>query len=54
MLKVGDVVVTMSYRGMFTVVALDGDQVTIADGTGVTQTVLTANVRRVTREPGTS
>ncbi len=54
MLTVGDIVVTMSYPGMFTVVALNGDQVVIEDGSGATHTVLTANVRRVTREPGSS
>jgi hypothetical protein len=54
MLTIGDIVVTMSYSGMFTVVALDGDQVVITDGNGVTRTVLSANVRRVTREPGSS
>ena len=54
MLTVGDIVVTMSYRGMFTVVALDGDQVVIVDDRGVTRTVLSANVRRVTREPGSA
>lgn len=54
MLKVGDIVVTMSYPGMFTIVALEGDQVVIADAAGVTRTVLGANVRRVTRQPGSS
>jgi hypothetical protein len=51
-LRVGDVVVTMSYPGMFTVIALEGEQVTMADANGVTRTVIAANVRRVTREPG--
>ena len=52
--NVGDIVVTMSYPGMFTVTAVDGDQVTIVDDNGVTRVVLSANVRRVTREPGAS
>ena len=53
-LRVGDVVVTMSYPGMFTVTALAGEQVTIVDANGVSRTVIAANVRRVTREPGAS
>jgi hypothetical protein len=53
-LHVGDVVVTMSYPGMFTVAAIDGAQVTIVDRDGVSRTVVAANVRRVTREPGAS
>lgn len=54
MVSVGDVVVTMSYPGMFTVTHIQGDQVTIIDRNGVSRTVLTANMRRVTREPGAS
>jgi hypothetical protein len=49
MLKVGDVVVTMSYPGLFTVVALEGDDVRIDDGQGRTYLVRGSNVRRVTR-----
>jgi hypothetical protein len=48
--KVGDVVVTMSYTGLFTVVTVDGDQLTIADDTGRTMTVRSANVRHVRRD----
>jgi preprotein translocase subunit YajC len=46
-LKVGDAVVTMSYPGLFTVVAIDGDHVTIADAAGRTTVVRESNVRRV-------
>jgi hypothetical protein len=53
-LHVGDIVVTMSYPGMFTVTAIDGAQVTIVGRDGVTHIVVAANVRRVTREPGAS
>ena len=49
MLKVGDVVVTMSYPGLFTVVAIAGDDVRIDDGAGRTYLVRGSNVRRVTR-----
>jgi hypothetical protein len=47
MLSVGDRVVTMSYRGTFVVVAIDGDDVTIRDDAGTTKTVRRANVRRL-------
>jgi hypothetical protein len=50
MLKIGDVVVTMSYRGLFTVVEINGDHVTIADGSGDTKVVRVSNVRRVDRD----
>lgn len=49
MLRIGDVVVTMSYRGIFTVVEIHGEDVTIADGTGDTKVVRESNVRRVDR-----
>jgi len=48
-LKVGDVVVTMSYPGLFTVVAIEGNDVRIIDGDGRTHVVRGSNVRRVTR-----
>ncbi len=47
MLKVGDVVVTMSYPGLFTIVAITGDDVTIADGEGIVRIVRSANVRTI-------
>jgi hypothetical protein len=53
-LHIGDVVVTMSYPGMFTVTAIDAAHVTIVDRNGVSRTVVAANVRRVTRDPGAS
>jgi len=47
MLSVGDAVVTMSYRGVFVVIAIDGDDVTIRDDAGTTKIVRRANVRRL-------
>lgn len=47
MLNVGDTVVTMSYRGVFVVVAIDGDAVTIRDDAGTTKVVRRANIRRL-------
>jgi preprotein translocase subunit YajC len=47
MLSVGDTVVTMSYRGVFVVIAIDGDDVTIRDDAGTTRTVRRSNVRRL-------
>ncbi len=50
MLEVGDRVVTMSYPGLFTVVAIDGDTVTITDDRQETRRVLESNVRKLTRD----
>jgi hypothetical protein len=47
--KPGDVVVTMSYRGLFTVVEVTGDDVKISDGSGQTRIVRGSNVRKVDR-----
>ena len=47
MLSVGDAVVTMSYRGVFVVIAIDGDDVTIRDDAGTMKIVRRANVRRL-------
>ena len=47
MLAVGDTVVTMSYPGLFVVVALDGDDVTIRDEADKQRIVRRANVRRL-------
>lgn len=47
MLTVGDTVVTMSYPGVFVVVAIDGDDVTIRDDAGGTKIVRASNVRRL-------
>jgi len=49
-LKVGDVVVTMSYPGLFTVVAIEGKDVRIVDGDGRIHVVRGSNVRRVNRD----
>lgn len=52
--NVGDTVVTMSYPGIFVVVAVDGDDVTIRDDSGATHVVRRANVRPLRRvEPRT-
>jgi hypothetical protein len=54
-LRIGDVVVTMSYPGMFTVLEINGEHVTITDGDGRTKVVRGSNVRRVERNSdGTS
>lgn len=50
MLKVGDVVVTMSYPGLFTVVTIAGENVTIVDAEGRTRLVRGSNLRRVQRD----
>ena len=49
MAKVGDIVVTMSYPGLFTVLAVDGDTLTLGGADGRTVTVRSANVRRLER-----
>jgi len=46
-LAIGDRVVTMSYPGLFTVVAIDGDTLTIVDAGGTRRVVLATNVRRL-------
>ncbi len=53
MVAIGDTVVTMSYPGVFVVVALNGDDVTIRDDTGTERVVRRANVRRL-RETASS
>jgi hypothetical protein len=50
MLKIGDVVVTMSYPGLFTIIAIAGEDVTIVDAEGRTRLVRGSNVRRVHRD----
>lgn len=50
-LAAGDVVVTMSYPGLFTLVEIRGDEATIASVDGQHKTVRLANLRRVQR-PG--
>lgn len=47
--KIGDIVVTMSYPGLFNIVEIQGEDVKIADGTGHTRVVRGSNVRRVDR-----
>ena len=46
-LTIGDTVVTMSYPGLFTIVGIDGDTLTIADASGTRRVVLATNVRRL-------
>jgi hypothetical protein len=47
MLQIGDRVVTMSYLGIFTVVDIRGDDVTIAGEDGSRKVVRLTNVRRL-------
>lgn len=48
-LQIGDVVVTMSYPGIFTVMAIKDQDVTIATTDGIRKVVRLANVRRLNR-----
>ena len=48
-LQIGDIVVTMSYPGIFTIVDIKGDDVTIAATDGIRRVVRSANVRRLNR-----
>ncbi len=50
-LAIGDRVVTMSYTGIFIVVDVRGDDVTIAAEDGTRKVVRLANVRPLTRAP---
>lgn len=45
MLKIGDVVVTMSHPGPFTIVDIKGDTLTIVTAQGLQKVVRAANVR---------
>ncbi len=45
MLKVGDVVVTTSHPGPFTIVEINGDALTIVTAQGLRKVVRAANVR---------
>lgn len=47
MLKIGDVVVTTSHPGPFTVVEIDGNLVTIVTAAGLKKVVRDVNVRRL-------
>jgi len=47
MLHVGDTVVIMSAPGTFEIVAIDGDQVTLQNSSGVRKVVLTQAVRQI-------
>ncbi len=50
MLKIGDVVVTMSHPGPFTVVDIKGETVTIVTAQGLRKVVRASNVRRLEKE----
>jgi len=57
MLKIGDVVVTTSHPGPFTIVDIQGDVLTIETAQGLRKIVRSANVRRLERsnpEPASS
>ena len=47
MLHVGDTVVIMSAPGTFEIIAIDGDQVTLQNSSGVQKVVLSQAVRRI-------
>ena len=47
MLKIGDVVVTMSHPGPFTIVDIQGDVLTIETAQGLRKVVRSANVRQL-------
>lgn len=47
MLTVGDTVVTMSYPGVFVIIAIDGEHVTIRNDAGELKVVGEANLRRL-------
>lgn len=50
MLKIGDVVVTMSYPGLFTVLEIDGETLTLGAADGGKILVSESNVRRLDRD----
>ena len=55
MLKIGDVVVTMSHPGPFTIVDIKGDVLTIETAQGLRKVVRSANVRQLdTAKPASS
>jgi hypothetical protein len=45
MLKIGDVVVTMSHPGPFTIIDIKGDALTIVTAQGMQKVVRSSNVR---------
>ena len=47
MIAVGDTVVTMGAPGRFTVIAVDGELITIQNAEGVRKTVLGSNLRTI-------
>jgi hypothetical protein len=50
MLKIGDVVVTTSHPGPFTIVDIQGDALTIVTAQGLKKVVRAANVRLLEKE----
>jgi len=55
MLKIGDVVVTTSHPGPFTIVDVQGDVLTIETARGLRKVVRSANVRQLeTAKPASS
>ena len=50
MLKIGDVVVTTSHPGPFTIVDIQGDALTIVTAQGLKKVVRAANVRLLGKE----
>ena len=50
MLKIGDVVVTTSHPGPFTIVEIDGETITMVGPQGLRKVVRASNVRLLDRE----
>jgi len=50
MLKIGDVVVTMSHPGPFTIVDIKGPDIVIVSDQGLKKVVRAINVRRLEKE----
>jgi len=50
MLKIGDVVVTMSHPGPFTVVDINGETITMVTAQGLRKVVRACNVKLLDRE----
>ena len=50
MLKIGDVVVTTSHPGPFTIVDIQGENLTIVTAQGLKKVVRAANVRTLEKE----
>jgi hypothetical protein len=54
MLKIGDVVVTTSHPGPFTIIDIQGDTITMVTAQGLKKVVRTANVRLLEKGDGSA